>query len=239
MFYTKFWHKTTWDAVAQRQYLKIGGCITNYATGETLDDVFAHEMGHCFFHDDLYDNGKYPCAPGLSSVMNSGSVFENGTWVTDFDKVIMRIVWESQKYRENLSIDKDNDGFCANADCDENNSAINPDAIEIPNNGVDENCDGSDLLVSSNQEFSNPTIKIYPNPVHANPANPTINIQFNNFSGQLIVYNGLGQQLKTIDLAAQESSVQFDISDWQSGFYFVQLLNSDRQIMAVEKFILE
>ena len=163
MFYTKFWHKTTWDAVAQRQYLKIGGCITNYATGETLDDVFSHEMGHCFFHDDLYDNIKYPCAQGLSSVMNSGSVFENGTWVTDFDKVIMRIVWEAQIYRENLSLDTDNDGFCINSDCDDNNTSINPSAEEIPNNGIDEDCNGADLVLSIDV-FLNSKINIYPNP---------------------------------------------------------------------------
>ena len=149
MFYTKFWHKTTWDAVAQRQYLKIGGVISNYATGETQGGTFAHEMGHCLFHDDIYDNGKYPCANGLPSVMNSGSVIQNGTWVTDFDQVIMRIVWEAQKYRENLTVDMDNDGFCANTDCDDNNPGINPDTLEIPNNGIDEDCDGFDLVLSN------------------------------------------------------------------------------------------
>ncbi len=239
MFYTKFWHKTTWDAVAQRQYLKIGGCITNYATGETLDGVFSHEMGHCFFHDDLYDMGKYPCAKGLASVMNSDIAFVNGSWVTDFDKVIIRIVWEAQNYRENLSVDLDNDGFCANADCDENNSAISPAALEIANNGVDENCDGSDLVISSIQEFSKLTIHVYPNPIRSNPGNSVINIQVNNFSGQLIVYNRLGQPLKTVDVTTQESSLQLEISDWQSGIYFVQLVNSDSQMIAVEKFIVE
>ena len=157
MFYTKFWHKTTWDAVAQRQYLKIGGVISNYATGETQGGTFAHEMGHCLFHDDIYDNGKYPCANGLPSVMNSGSVIQNGTWVTDFDQVIMRIVWEAQKYRENLTVDMDNDGFCANTDCDDNNPGINPDTLEIPNNGIDEDCDGFDLVLS-NQISLNSTV---------------------------------------------------------------------------------
>ena len=120
-------------------------------------------MGHCFFHDDLYDNIKYPCAQGLSSVMNSGSVFENGTWVTNFDKVIMRIVWEAQKYRENLSLDNDNDGFCINSDCDDNNTSIYPSAEEIPNNGIDEDCNGDDLVLSIDV-FSNSKINVYPNP---------------------------------------------------------------------------
>ncbi len=91
MFFTKFWHKTTWDAVAQRQYLKLGGNITDYATGETNYTVFAHEMGHCFFHDDIYDSGKYPDNEGLESIMHSHP------FITDFDTVIQRMVWEKQK----------------------------------------------------------------------------------------------------------------------------------------------
>lgn len=91
MFFTKFWHKTEWDAVAQRQYLKLGGNITDYANGATNYTVFAHEMGHCFFHDDIYDPGKYPDHEGLESVM-----FDHPT-LTDFDALIQRMVWERQK----------------------------------------------------------------------------------------------------------------------------------------------
>ena len=89
--YTKFWHKVNWDAVAQRQYLKIGGVITNYATGDNINSVFTHEMGHCFFHDDIYDLVKYPDGAGLVSVMNGASEISN------FDRVIQRMLWEAQK----------------------------------------------------------------------------------------------------------------------------------------------
>jgi hypothetical protein len=90
MFLTKFWHKTSWDAVAQRQYLKLGGNVTNYTLGYTRYSVFAHEMGHTFFLDDIFSNSKYPDANGLNSIMNNSSV------ITNFDVFSSRMVWKQQ-----------------------------------------------------------------------------------------------------------------------------------------------
>ena len=90
-FQTKFWYKIPWDAVAQRQYLKMGGNILNHSTGETNLVTFLHEMGHCFFLDDVYNRGKYPNAEDLQSIMNTSDTISN------FDIMTLRIVWKHQK----------------------------------------------------------------------------------------------------------------------------------------------
>lgn len=62
------------------------------------------------------------------------------------------------------SSDDDNDGFAGEVDCDDTNPDIYPGAVEIADNGVDEDCDGSDLITGI-AENTLLEINFYPNPV--------------------------------------------------------------------------
>ena len=56
---------------------------------------------------------------------------------------------------EKNGVDNDGDGFNSDVDCDDNNAAINADATEIPNNDVDENCDGIILIIDEDGDGFN------------------------------------------------------------------------------------
>ena len=45
--------------------------------------------------------------------------------------------------------DADGDGFVAGVDCDDFNAGINPDATDIPDNDIDEDCDGEDATTGT------------------------------------------------------------------------------------------
>ncbi|NQW21325.1 MAG: hypothetical protein HQ477_11500 [Chloroflexi bacterium] len=45
-----------------------------------------------------------------------------------------------------LDPDDDGDGFPASGDCNDGDPSINPDALETPYDGIDQDCDGADLI---------------------------------------------------------------------------------------------
>ncbi len=114
-------------------------------------------------------------------------------------------------------VDADMDGFNSDVDCDDMNPAINPDAIEIAGNGIDEDCDGMDGAVSTNHlsalEFS-----LFPN-----PASHAINIVLkNNLEDH--IFKILNLQGKVI-IQEHFHGKPIDISSLHSGSYLLQVIN--------------
>lgn len=109
-YQTRFWNGTdVWSATAQRHYLRVSKVLKDPPNGEFGDHlkILKHEMGHCFFLDDLYDKKKYPaplpnvtcsCEPnGHCMVHTDDTIMHGGPVITPFDHAQLRHVWNASR----------------------------------------------------------------------------------------------------------------------------------------------
>lgn len=124
-----------------------------------------------------------------------------------------------------MLVDEDQDGFTNDVDCNDNNPNINPDAIEIPDNGIDEDCDGIGGTITSLYDIDFNTPLLYPNPttgaIYLQPKNSSnYDLELLDINGKILgSWNGL------------KGKFLIDLNDKPNGIYYINYTSKNHNTL--------
>ncbi len=161
--------------------------------------------------DSAASQGYVSYKVSVADDVEEGSVVSNTASIYfDFNPAVVTNTTMNLLYK-----DADMDGFFSIDDCDDNNPEINPNAIEIADNNIDENCDGEDLTTST-LDIQGNEIKVTPN-----PAIDQVSINYEGQSFQVQIYNTTGQYIMSQSTA--NSQMVIDLGNLNPGVYIIKL----------------
>lgn len=208
---------TIWYLDADNDGFGVDG-TTVQACEAPSDNTYALVGGDC----DDNDNTVYPGATEICDGKDNdcdGSV-DNGLQFTEY------------------FVDNDGDGFGAGDaiefcedpgngysltgdDCDDNNATIYPGATEIPNDGIDQDCDGEDMSTVGLDENTVLSFSVSPNPSNGEVV---IRLSSNFNESSVDVYALTGELVMSSSFNG--ASTKLDLSELNTGMYLIKISNT-------------
>lgn len=181
-------------------------------------------IGYSTVADDCDDteNSVYPGAPELCDGLDNDCIngIDDGLTFTNYF-----VDADGDNFGTGAAIslcENPGTGYALNdTDCDDTDDMVYPGAIEIIDNGIDENCDGVDNYLGLDESaFINFT-------VHPNPSNGLISLSFmnNQESCSILILDLHGKVLKTFNETG--NNISLDLTDLAHGSYLLQVKTND------------
>ena len=198
---------------------KGAGVAVAVCRGNTIPSGYDNENVDC-------DDNDATVYPGAEEICDQ----KDNDCDTQIDENLVAIAYYTDTDGDNFGSELETE-FCSNpgvgfstnnTDCDDANPNINPTATEIPDNGIDEDCDGLDLLSSLSENLNN-TFKLYPN-----PGKDKIVLELNSITSnyRIKILNSIGSIVYELN-ELHNIKTEINTKQLESGMYYFEVSNEN------------
>jgi hypothetical protein len=208
---------------------------------DNCNDEIDEGLEYSWYYGDL-DGDGYGFGSGIELCAHPGEGYVTNN--LDCDDTDPLITLPTVYYADNdgdgfgagepiLSCDALGEGFVTNNDdCDDTDNTIYPGAPEIPNDGIDQDCSGYDLITTGTDFIALLDFEVVPNP---SDGRFTVVLPYALSNTRIIIYALTGELISTSSFTG--TSLEMDLRHIATGMYFVQLTHENGN--AVQRIVKE
>lgn len=194
-----------------------------FGVGDAIEFCIDPGAGYALIDGDCDDTND-EVYPGANEICNGEDDNCNGDIDEGLDFTTYYVDADGDGFGAGVGIDFCEDpgaGYSLNdEDCDDSDNTIYPGAIEIPNDGIDQDCDGEDLVTIGFKENEGLSFSVVPNPSNGEIV---VKLSSNFNSTKVEVFALTGELVAQTDFAG--SAYKLNLTALNTGMYLIKISN--------------